>query len=142
MLTRLIDTLPLSGERRAFLQQVARFVLTGGFVTLLGAGLYALLVEQTPIHEQLAVFLSYLLCVAVGYVLHSRWSFAGHGERTNPRAQTVRFVMVSLLSYALNAGFTWAMVRWAGLPRWSPVLPILFVTPLVTFTLNRQWVFR
>jgi hypothetical protein len=28
------------------------------------------------------------------------------------------------------------------LGRAAPILPMLFVTPIVTFTLNRQWVFR
>lgn len=130
----------LSPERRALLGQLIRFVLVGGFVTLLGAGLYALLVERTSLHEQVAVFLAYVLCVIVGYVLHSRFSFAGHGSRSD--ATTARFVVVSLVSYALNAFFTWAMVRHAHLPRWSPVLPIVFVTPLATFVLNRVWVFR
>ena len=130
----------LTPERRALLGQLVRFVAVGGFVTLLGAGLYALLVERTPMHEQLAVFLSYVLCVVVGYVLHSRLSFAGHGERGD--GTTMRFVVVSLVSYGLNALFTWGLVRGLELPRWSPVIPIVFATPLVTFALNRQWVFR
>lgn len=130
----------LAPDRRALLGQLVRFALVGGFVTLLGAGLYALLVERTAMHEQMAVFLAYLLCVIVGYVMHSRLSFAGHGSRGD--GTTARFVVVSLVSYALNAAFTWAMVRGLGLPRWSPVIPIVFVTPLATFALNRLWVFR
>ena len=134
----LVDT--LTPERRVLLAQLVRFALVGGFVTLLGAGVYALLVERTSMHEQLAVFLAYVLCVIVGYVMHSRVSFAGHGERGG--AATVRFVVVSLVSYGLNALFTWGLVRGLDLPRWSPVVPIVFVTPLVTFALNRAWVFR
>lgn len=122
--------------------QLVRYAITGGFVTILGAGLYALLVETTPVHEQIAVLAAYVVCVAIGYVLHSRWSFKGHGSRDNPAATTSRFVVVSLVSYGLNAFFTWAMVRGFDLPRWSPVLPILFATPLATFALNRHWVFK
>lgn len=130
----------LSPERRALLGQLIRFAVVGGFVTLLGAGVYAMLVERTAIHEQVAVFLAYLLCVAVGYGLHSRVSFSGHGSRGD--GTTARFVVVSLVSYTMNAFFTWAMVRGAHLPRWSPVVPIMFVTPVATFLLNRLWVFR
>lgn len=122
--------------------QLVRYAITGGFVTVLGAGLYGLLVETTPIHEQLAVIAAYLVCVAIGYVLHSRWSFRGHGSRDRPAETTARFFVVSLVSYGLNASFTWAMVRGLELPRWSPVIPILFATPLATFALNRSWVFR
>lgn len=126
----------------ALFWQLVRYAITGGFVTLLGAGLYVVLVATTPVHEQIAVFAAYVVCVAIGYVLHSRWSFRGHGSRDKPHETTARFVIVSLVSYGLNAFFTWAMVRGLDLPRWSPVLPILFVTPLATFALNRHWVFR
>lgn len=121
--------------------QLARYAITGGGVTVLGAGVYGALVELTTIHEQLAVIAAYLVCVAIGYVLHSRWSFRGHGSRDNAAKTTARFFVVSLVSYGLNAFFTWAMVRGFDLARWTPVLPILFVTPLATFALNRRWVF-
>lgn len=127
---------------QALFGQLVRYGVSGVAVTALGAGLYAALVALTPIHEQLAVFAAYVICVAVGYVLHSRWSFRGHGRRDAPHATTARFVAVSLVSYGLNAFFTWALVRGFDLPRWTPVLPILFVTPLATFALNRHWVFR
>jgi putative flippase GtrA len=123
------------------LGQLVRYAITGGGVTALGAGLYGALVGLTPIHEQLAVFAAYVVCVAIGYVLHSRWSFRGHGRRDDVRRTTIRFVTVSLVSYGLNSFFTWALVRGLDLPRWTPVLPILFVTPLATFSLNRRWVF-
>jgi hypothetical protein len=28
-----------------------------------------------------------------------------------------------------------------GGPTWWPVIPIVFVSPILTFTLNRRWVF-
>lgn len=121
--------------------QLVRYAITGVAITALGAGLYAFIVATTAIHPQVAVFLAYLVCVAVGYVLHSRWSFRGHGTRDDPVKTTTRFFVVSLVSYALNAGFTWVLIEGFGLPEWTPVIPMLFVTPLATFALNRVWVF-
>ena len=79
--------------------------------------------------------------LTVGYFLHSRWSFRGHGSRDNPRKTTFRFFVASLISYGLNAFWTWLCVSALGLPDWTPVLPLLFVTPLLMFGINRQWVF-
>jgi len=124
------------------LGQLIRFAITGGGMTLFGAGLYAALVSLTRVNEQVAVFAAYVVCVLIGYVLHSRFSFRGHGSRENVAHTTGKFFVVSLVSYALNAFFTWALVRGLDLPRWTPVIPIVFVTPLATFTLNRRWVFR
>jgi len=128
------------GDPRAILfWQLVRFALVGGFITAIGAGLYAALVEFSAINEQLAVVIAYLLCVAIGYPLHSRWSFRGHSA--DHKQATMKFIVVSLVSYGLNAFFAWALVRHFGLPRWSPTVPMVFVTPLATFALNRFWVF-
>lgn len=121
--------------------QLVRYAITGGGVTLLGAAIYTGLVLSTAIHPQLAMFAAYVVCVMVGYVLHSRWSFRGHGNRDNPGKTTTRFFVASVISYGLNAFWTWLCVAALGLPEWTPVLPLLFVTPLAMFALNRNWVF-
>jgi hypothetical protein len=36
----------------------------------------------------------------------------------------------------------WLLYSYLDLHRAVPILPMLFVTPAVTFLLNRQWVFR
>lgn len=123
------------------LAQLVRYAITGGGVTLLGAGLYTGIVLTSAIHPQVAMAAAYLVCVAVGYVLHSRWSFRGHGTRDNPGRTTFRFFVASLISYAMNAFWTWACIQGLGLPEWTPVLPLLFVTPLAMFAINRNWVF-
>jgi putative flippase GtrA len=137
LITRALDHL----NSNTVLGQLVRYAITGGGITVIGAGLYGALVELTSVHEQLAVIAAYLVCVALGYVLHSRWSFRGHGARDNVAKTTVKFFVVSLVSYGLNAFFTWLLVRGFDMPRWTPVVPILFVTPLATFALNRRWVF-
>ena len=123
------------------LAQLVRFVITGAFVTALGVGVYALIALVLQWHPQLGNLLAYLTAVGTGYVLHSSWSFRGHGgERTH--ATKVKFVVVSLISYALNSFWVWLLYSRLGLGRAAPMLPMVFVTPGVTFFLNRQWVFR
>jgi putative flippase GtrA len=92
-------------------------------------------------HPQLGNFLAYVVAVVTGYVMHSRWSFRGHGsERTH--GTKVRFAAVSLISYALNTLWVWLLFTRLHLGRAAPIAPMLFITPAVTFTLNRYWVFR
>jgi len=135
----MLSTLP--PERRAVIEQLARFIVSGAFVTALGVGVYALVALVLRWHPQLGNFLAYAVAMATGYLMHSHWSFRDHGgERTH--ATRVRFVIVSLVSYALNSFWVWLTTAALGLdPAW-PILPMLFVTPAVTFLLNRQWVFR
>ena len=127
-------------ERRAVLAQLFRFILTGGFVTALGVGVYAVVALGLRWHPQVGNLLAYLVAMGAGYVLHSKWSFKGHGSRTQTTG--IKFVTVSLISLALNSFWVWLLTEPLALdPEW-PILPMIFVTPAVTFLLNRQWVFR
>lgn len=131
----------LHPDRRRLLGQIARFVVSGAFVTALGVGVYAVVALGLRWHPQLGNFLAYAIAVATGYFIHSTWSFKGHGaERTH--ATKMRFVVVSLISYALNSFWVWLLYTHLELGRAAPIPPMLFVTPAVTFVLNRQWVFR
>ena len=124
--------------------QLVRFGMVGGFVTGLYAIVYSPLAKFEIVSPQVANLAGYLVAMVTGYVLHSRWSFRGHGSRDNPAQTTSRFFIVSLVSLGLNALFVFVLTDSRALdgPWWWPLLPILFVTPLVTFSLNRQWVFR
>jgi putative flippase GtrA len=125
------------------LGQLIRFGLVGGFVTGLYALVYSPLAGYRIVSPQLANLAGYLVAMVTGYVLHSRWSFRGHGRRDDAARTTGRFFIVSLVSLGLNALFVFILTdaRALGGPWWWPLIPILFVTPLVTFSLNRLWVF-
>jgi len=121
--------------------QMVRFGLTGGLLTVLVAGGYWAVAELLGVEPMLSLTLNYLVFTALGYVLHSRFSFRGHGSRDNPRARTIRFFTVNTTGFLANQFFVWLLVRQLGGPTWWAVVPILFVTPLLTFALNRRWVF-
>lgn len=122
--------------------QIARFGVTGGGVTALGALAYWLPATYADVPPLLANFFGYLVAMLSGYVLHSRWSFKGHGRRDNVARTTTRFFLVSLVSLGLNSLFVWVLTGLLHGPTWWPVLTMMFVTPAATFVLNRQWVFR
>ena len=121
--------------------QVIRFGLVGGFVTVIGMAVYYFPATYMGVAPLLANLLAYAVAMALGYVLHSSVSFKGHGSRDNPAKRTGRFLVVSLVSLALNSFFVWILTGPLDGPTWWPLLPMLFVTPAATFALNRQWVF-
>ena len=48
----------------------------------------------------LAVVIAFLVAVGIGFVLHSRWSFRGHGGRRP--AMKIKFLLVQALGFVLN----------------------------------------
>lgn len=121
--------------------QVIRFGLTGGLLTLLVAGGYWAVAELFGVDPNLSLLLVFLVVSGLGYILHSRWSFKGHGSRDQAHIRTLRFYVTNTLGFLSNQFFVWLLVKQMGGPTWWPILPIVLVTPVLTFTLNRRWVF-
>jgi len=125
----------------SLLGQLVRYALTGGLASIVNIGVYWVLASY-GMDPNLAWALGFAAAVIVGYVVHSRWSFRGHGRRDNLARTGGRFVVVSLISFALNSLWVWLLVQHFGLPLWAPYPLVLGLTPFVVFWLNRQWVFE
>ena len=132
------------------LAQLVRFGIAGGLSTLVFGVIYWPL--ATYGHELadiggraawpvVANILGYLGAMVSGYFLHSRWSFQGHGERDDFARTGGRFFAVSLVSFGLNTAFVAILTGPLHGATWWPLVPIVCVTPLITFALNRFWVF-
>ncbi|MDQ2893660.1 MAG: GtrA family protein [Pseudomonadota bacterium] len=88
----------------------------------------------------IAGVIAFIAATAVGKVAHSSISFRGHGTRDSRTSH--RFLMVQLLGFALNQGFIWLLTGpMTHGATWWPLVPAVLVTPLVTFWLQRNWVF-
>ena len=131
------------------LGQLVRFGITGVGVTLIYAVVYWPIATYgnrlLPLGDGaewpvIAGVIAFLVGVAVGKVAHSRISFVGHGSRDHRTGH--RFLVVQLFGFVLNQGFIWLLTGplMHG-PTWWPLVPTVFVTPLITFVLQRNWVF-
>ena len=130
----------LAARHRETFWQLVRYGINGGLVTALYALVYWLLVRHDGVRPQVGNLAGYLVAVAAGYLLHSRVTFRGHGERD--RATQARFATASILSYAVNAAWVWLFTERLRLPPEAPLLLISFATPVLLFAVNRWWVFR
>ncbi len=119
--------------------QLVRFGLVGFFLAALYSAIYWYLATFV-MPPMVAVLIAYLVAVSVGFVLHSRWSFRGHGKREDHRLK-VKFFVVQTSGFVLNEIFTWFLTAVLHGPTWWPLIPAVFVTPLATYLLNRRWVF-
>ena len=131
----------LIGRHEEVAGQLIRYAFTGGLASIVNIGVYWLLAAN-GLDPNLAWTIGFAAAVLVGYVVHSRWSFRGHGKRED-HAMKVKFLAVQGSGFLLNEAFTWVLTGplFHG-PTWWPLIPAIFVTPLATFLLNRQLVFR
>jgi putative flippase GtrA len=127
-------------QNRALVFQLIRYIFTGGFVTLVNLALYSLLVVAR-LQPNIALGVAWVTCVIIGYVMHSRISFADHGTRDDLRRTGGRFFVVSLIGLVINQSWVSLFLLLHLSALWADV-PMASVTPLLTFTLLRYWAFR
>jgi putative flippase GtrA len=80
----------------------------------------------------------YLCAVGVSYLGNARFTFgrpALHGP------QFVRFMVVSLSGFAVNAGLTWLLSSRLGWPFPATLAVIVVVIPVLSFTASKLWAF-
>jgi putative flippase GtrA len=116
-----------------------RYGITGVALAALYAGVYW--VGASLLHNpvQVANAAGFVTALIVGYALHSQWSFRGHGQRSG--WSWSRFLIVNVAGYLLNCLWVWLIVQRLGRPIELSMVPIVTLTPMFTFLLNRRWTF-
>ena len=119
--------------------QLLRFAVAGVGVTAFSAVIYLFYAMGLHADPLLANAVSHVAGVALGYSIHSRWSF--RESATQDAGSLWRFAIASVVAFALNSLWVWLGTSLLALPPWAPVPAMVFVTPLTSFALNRWWVF-
>jgi putative flippase GtrA len=128
-------------HHRELLGQLIRYAISGGLSSMVHLGLYWSLAEFAGVAPLVSNGIGFVVALIVGYMIHSRWSFRGHGRRGNIARTGGRFVAVNLVGLALNSFWVWLLVEQLGGATWWPMPLMVTATPLAVFWLNRKWVF-
>ncbi len=128
-------------ERRSVLFQLLRYALAGLAITLGVAASYWLITELAGIDPMISFTIVFLVFSVISYITHGEFSFRGHGSRDRHHVRMGRFLAVNIFGYLVNQGFIWLLVKQLGGPTWWPTIPMVFLTPLLTFTLHRKFVY-
>src|SRR6266404_2993351 len=102
--------------------QLARFAIVGFSLAVVYSAIYWYLATyvMAPV---LAVVIAFIVSASIGFVLHSRWSFRGHGRREDNRLK-IKFLLVQASGFVLNEAFTWVLTGpLVHGPTWWPLIP-------------------
>ena len=127
---------------RLLLTSFLKFSGVGLFITFCSAAGYWLLATPAKIDPNLSLVVVFVIFTIVGHRLHGALSFSDKTGGRLPRATMVRFSIVNLVGFAMNQSFIMFLVKVLGYHNWVPIVPMIFVTPIVIFVLNRYWVFH
>ncbi len=102
-----LGTLDEFAASEAF-RQLVRFVVAGMAVTLFSAAIYTAVVH-VGVAPLAANVVSHGCGMAVGYAVHSRWSFNADTDG-GERAMIVRFLLASGFAFLLNSFWVWLAI--------------------------------
>lgn len=136
-----LSSLKADREHLVVAIQAGRYAFAGFVITLLVAGSYWAIAEFLRVDPMLSLCIVFAVFTVVSYFTHGTFSFRGHGTRDRQHVRLIRFTIVNLLGFGSNQFFVWLLVKKLHGPNWWPVIPIIFITPLLTFALHRKWVF-
>jgi putative flippase GtrA len=121
--------------------QMIRYGISGAGLTLFYSFVYLVALDGAKLLPLIANSVAFGLTLVIGYIVHSRWSFRDHGDRAAPMRNTVRFILVNILGFAANSFWVWLIAEQLALSPRLPLIPIVLITPWISFWLNRRWTF-
>ncbi len=121
--------------------QATRYAFAGAVITVMVAASYWAIAEFLNVDPMVSLTIVFLVFTVVSYIVHGVFSFRDHGGRDRQHVRLTRFLAVNLVGFGTNQFFVWLLVKELGGPNWWPVIPMVFVTPVLTFVLHRRWVF-
>lgn len=120
----------------------ARFVVAGGFTSLVQLTATAVLLHVVNLPVQPAVALAYLITITTHFTLQRFFVFAGQGEfALSPGAQLRRYAAVAGCQYPLTAGLVALFVA-LGLPDLGAVVCTMAIVTPMTFFIMRTKLFH
>lgn len=119
--------------------EFARFAAVGGLATLVHAAIYSVLL-WVDLDPQLANVGGFLSALGISLFGHHHFTFRAEGKR-DLSSSSWRLLVVAGFGYLLNAFFVYVVADVLKAAPGFAIAPMIAVTPLVTYAINRSWVF-
>lgn len=119
--------------------QFFRFAAMGGVATLTHLIVALTLNERLGLSALTANFLAFTTAILISYLGNHRWTFTRQGRHDH---YLPRFLIVALTGMILNQLIVYGIVELGGWSYRLALAVVVLIVPLITFSLNRQWVFK
>ncbi|MBI5038135.1 MAG: GtrA family protein [Candidatus Kerfeldbacteria bacterium] len=135
-------------QRRPGIVQFVKFAIVGVLGTIVDFGVYSILTRFFDFYYISATAISVCAAIINNFYWNKYWTFAkGNSGKTG--SESGKFIVVSLLNYALNIGITYAIVEHTSAEQWFGTAEDFFAKvvaiAIVLFSnyfANKYWTFR
>ena len=121
------------------LWMLTKFSTVGLIATAVHALILVILIQGDDISPVLATAAAFMVAFVFSFFGHHFWTF---NSRTKRKNAVWKFLAVQSTAFAANNVVLITLLNMHILPQIVVALASLFVMPLLTYFLNRMWVFR
>lgn len=118
---------------------ICRFIIVGGIATCVHFSLALSLHHFAGLTPLWANFFAFCTAFIVTYLGNYFWAFE---SSTDHISASLKSLSVSVTGLCLSQLIVWGLTEKAGCPFYLTLFASLLIVPIVTFSLNRYWVFR
>ena len=122
------------------LKQIIRFGLVGSSAALVNFSIVVALVETGLFTPLAANIFAFFIAFHVSYFGHRYWTF--HRSSQPHKSAMPRLLLLSITNFIINEGIFYVFLNTFKLPYPIALFFTLAVLPVITFTINKLWVFR
>ncbi|MEJ0085353.1 MAG: GtrA family protein [Pseudomonadota bacterium] len=124
---------------RQRIDELTRYVVTGGLCVLLNVGIAYALTEYLGIHYLLSLALCSIIVTVVGFVLNKSWTFRTHGSAALP--EFLRYSLVTGMNIIIGMCFCALLVERLHVPYLYAIAIVGVVFAPLTYLVHRAWTF-
>lgn len=120
--------------------KAGKFAIVGVANTLIDFGVFTVLTQLAKVDVYVAQPVGFVCGMLNSYIFNRKWTFQAQDRFFSPAL--VRFVVLNLMMLAVSTGLLYLMYDWLGLPELLAKAGATGCTMVLSFLVNRLWVFR
>lgn len=120
------------------LREIIAFGLVGGLATVTHYVCAMISNEWLAVELYLANLIGYLCAVGVSFIGHSKMTF----QMDMSRALFRRFFLMSVATFGFSELLLWCLETGLELPARIVMLVVVITIPVISYLLNKFWVYR
>lgn len=124
---------------RQRIDEIVRYVVTGGLCVLLNVIIAMVLTEYLGLHYLLSLALCSIIVTVVGFVLNKSWTFRKHGTAALP--EFLRYSLVTGMNIVIGMCVCAVLVEALHVPYLYAIAIVGVVFAPLTYLLHRAWTF-
>ena len=122
-------------------KQVSKFGMVGMAATGVHMLVFSALQELTDQSAVVANTYAFMSAVVFSFIGNRYWSFARHPDKQGPlNFSALKYGAVALSGYLFNGLLAWLIVDRLTMPYELALMPMILVTPALTYLAIRLWV--